>query len=312
MKSLVYFLIALLAALAYRTATSSAWQDAIGGFAIALVKPLLIPIVLAIAAPAFVYVVALLILVAAVTACVAYWVLEVRPRQRQIAAVGRAILDLPQPVKGDGNGPWTEAMQSVGTLFRDNGIFVSAWSEYQAQAMQSGRLPSAPFSHFVALEPEGRARAGFMQSLPGYFTSLGLIFTFVGLVVALYFAAKGFRSNNIDDARAAIIQLLNTASFKFLTSVAALIGAMAISLFLRFCLMTLGQRTQSLAERVEAFLTAWREQLATQPLPEAADAALDRRLELLVDRIEQLTQAVETLAKRDRVRLVEPDHAIRG
>ena len=204
-------------------------------------------------------------------------------------------------------------MHGVGALLRDNGIFVSAWSEYQAQAIQSGRLPSAPFSHFVASEPEGRARAGFMQSLPGYFTSLGLIFTFVGLVVALYFAAKGFRSSNIDDARAAIIQLLNTASFKFLTSVAALIGATAISLFLRFCLMALGQKTQSLTERVEAFLTAWREQLATQPSPaQAADTALDRRLVLLVDRIEQLTQAVETLAKRDRVRLVESDHAARG
>jgi hypothetical protein len=190
---------------------------------------------------------------------------------------------------------------------------VSAWSEYQARAIQSGRLPSAPFSHFVASEPAGRNRSGFMQSLPGYFTSLGLIFTFAGLVVALYFAAKGFRSGNIDEARAAIVQLLNTASFKFLTSVAALISAMAISLFLRFTLASLAHKTDALAEHVESFLSVWRDRMAVDlSRPAAPEPALSARLELLIDRIERLTGAVETLVRRERPRLVETDNAIHG
>jgi len=313
LKTVVYSLFLLLVALAYRTATSPAWQDAISSAAVTLIKPLLIPIVLAIATPAFVYVVALLILLAAVAACIAYSLLESRPRRRQIEAVRRGMRDLPMPTNGDAVALWNKAMQGMGGLLRHNEIFVSAWSEYQVRAMQSGQLPTAPFSHFVASEPENRGRGGFMQSLPGYFTSLGLIFTFMGLVVALYFAAKGFRSGNIDEARAAIIQLLNTASFKFLTSVAALIGAMMISLFLRFDLASLGRRTSRLAEHIESFLSAWREQLATQRTdPPAPGTALSARLELLIDRIEQLTGAVELLARRDRPRLVEPDNAVRG
>jgi hypothetical protein len=174
-------------------------------------------------------------------------------------------------------------------------------------------MPAAPFIHFVASQPEDRRRGGFMQSLPGYFTSIGLIFTFMGLVVALYFAAKGFRSGNIDEARAAIIALLNAASFKFLTSVAALLGALVISLFLRFNLAGLARRSHDLAEHIEAFLTLWREHTAAGGARAAAsEEVLPARLELLIDRIERLTGAVEILARRDRPRLVETDNASRG
>lgn len=313
MKTATYALFLLLGALAYRIATSSAWQDAISGAAVALFKPLLVPIILAIATPSFVYVVSLLILLAAILACVSYWALEVRPRLGQIDAVRRGLRTLPMPTN-DGAGPfWTQAMPAIGALLRGNAIFVSAWSEYQARAIQSGQLPSAPFSHFVASEPEGRSRGGFMQSLPGYFTSLGLIFTFIGLVVALYFAAKGFRSGNIDEARAAIVQLLNTASFKFLTSVAALIAAMAISLFLRFNLAALDRKIDALAEHVESFLSTWRDRMAVERSRSAGlEPNLSARLELLIDRVDRLAGAVETLVRRDRPRLVEADNAVHG
>lgn len=313
MRTVTYALFLFLGALAYRMATSPAWQDAIGGAAVALFKPLLVPVVLAIAAPSFVYVVSLLILLAAITACVSYSLLEVRPRQGQIDAVRRSLKTLPMPADAGLSRFWTQAMPAIGAVLRDNAIFVSAWSEYQAQAIQSGHLPSAPFSHFVASEPERRSRGGFMQSLPGYFTSLGLIFTFVGLVVALYFAAKGFRSGNIDEARAAIVQLLNTASFKFLTSVAALVAATGISLFLRFNLASLGRKTDALAEHVESFLSVWRDQMAVgRSRPAGTEPDLSARLDLLIDRIDRLTGAVETLARRDRPRLVEADNASHG
>ena len=313
LRTVIYALFLLLGALAYRIGTSPVWQDAISGAAVSLFKPLLVPVVLAIAAPAFVYVVSFLIVLAAIAACVSYWLLDIRRRQGQIDAVRGGLRTLPMPTEG-GAGPfWTQAMPAIGTLLRGNEIFVSAWSEYQARAIQSGQLPSAPFSHFVASEPGGRSRAGFMQSLPGYFTSLGLIFTFVGLVVALYFAAKGFRSGNIDEARAAIVQLLNTASFKFLTSVAALISAMTVSLFLRFNLASLGRKTDALAEHIESFLSIWRDRMAVDRFPSAGqEPALSARLELLLDRIERLTDVVEILARRDRPRLVETDNAVHG
>ena len=311
-KSFIYGLFLVLGALAFRLATSPAWQQAVSDGAIWLLKPILVPLVLAIAAPAFVYVVSFLILLSALVACAIYWILQVRPRQAQLKAVLQGLRGLPRPVSGRGQQS-SAAMQGLGALLRGNAVFVSAWSEYQAQALRSGRMPAAPFSHFVASEPEDRRRGGFMQSLPGYFTSVGLIFTFMGLVVALYFAAKGFRSGNIDEARSAIIALLNAASFKFLTSVAALLGALVISLFLRFNLAGLARRSQNLVEHVEAFLTLWREHaMASGGWADAPDSALQARLELLIDRIERLTGAVEILARRDRPRLVETDNASHG
>src|SRR5579871_4572939 len=63
-KTLIYLALILFAALGYRLAVSPEWQAALGASATAIVKPLAIPLVELINVPAFVYVVAVLILLA--------------------------------------------------------------------------------------------------------------------------------------------------------------------------------------------------------------------------------------------------------
>jgi hypothetical protein len=304
MKTLTYTSIAILAALIWRIAVSPDWQLAIGAFATAVVKPLVVPLIELINVPAFVYIVAFAIFCAAIVACAAYWIRAVRPRMRQLKAVRRGLYGLPLPHRSDARSRWPEARERLGALLRDNGLFVSAWAEFQSQSVAAGGIPNAPFGHLVASEPQqARDRGGLMASLPGYFTSVGLIFTFVGLVVALYFAAKGFRSGNMQDAREAIIRLLNAASFKFLTSVAALIGALMISLFLRLNLSIIARETLVVTELIESFLSAWREQIGVGARQEhflTSDTL--RRFEALLDGLQAVTQRLDEVLRRDDAR----------
>lgn len=64
---------------------------------------------------------------------------------------------------------------------------------------------------------------------PGYFVGLGLLLTFIGLVIALSRAAAGTGAANADDMRHALQELLQAATFKFSTSIAGLAASITLS-----------------------------------------------------------------------------------
>jgi len=139
-----------------------------------------------------------------------------------------------------------------------------------------------------------------MRSLPAYFTSVGLILTFIGLVVALYFASKGFRTGDMTEARAAIVQLLNAASFKFLTSVSALISALIVSLYGRYGSSAVARERRKTIDRIEVFLSDWREKVGVGQSGETlAPAELLRRFDLLLASVAGLARDVQRMAERD-------------
>lgn len=291
----LYVLIALIGPLAYQLAVSPEWQADIGAAAVAVVRPVVIPAVEVINAPGFVYVVSTLILFAAVAASVAYWVRVVRPGTRRFAAVRRAVRDLPLP--GVGDRDVLEAIHRLGHVLRESGLFLAAWASFQAEVQREERIPSTAFQVYADADPslDHGGRRGLMQALPSYFTSIGLIFTFVGLVVALYFAARGFRSGDIEEARGAILQLLNAASFKFLTSVAALTGALLISLVGRWGLSRLRQDAEATVGTIEGYLSLWREAQGAEPASRDPMAGVTERLDALVAGVAGLTQRLDAL-----------------
>ena len=137
-----------------------------------------------------------------------------------------------------------------------------------------------------------------MQVLPGYFTWLGLILTFIGLVVALYFAARGFRSGDIAEARTSILQLLNASSFKFLTSVAALSGALLVSIAYRFCLSQLRSESERTVAYIEAYVSLWRDLMRPKhPATDSLTTVVDR-LDLLIASVNSLTVQMQKVADR--------------
>lgn len=299
MRTLIGSLLLVVAGLGYILKLSPELRSEIGRVAGAIARPIVIPAVELINVPAFVYVASFVIFASGVVACLVYRFAVLGPRLSELRDIRTAVGNLPLPrVRGPRDREaWPTACHQLGELFGEHAMFVSAWSAFLSDAVRTGGVPQRPFSAFVAQEPDPpTAGDDIMSSLPGYFTSVGLIFTFIGLVVALYFAAKGFRTGDLGEARAAIIQLLNAASFKFLTSVSALISALVISLFTRYAAArALGERQRTL-QKIELYLAGWRDKLGSGSGERAlVPADLLNRFDALLTGIQALSADVKRL-----------------
>jgi hypothetical protein len=91
----------------------------------------------------------------------------------------------------------------------------------------------------------------FYTAVPNYLVGLGLLFTFVGLVAALYFASAGVAAANIQAAQAALGDLLAAATFKFVTSIAGLGASIVYSSREKTQLYRLGHRLDALCTALE-------------------------------------------------------------
>lgn len=293
-------MIVLLASLGliYLLVSMQEWRDAVGGAATALVRPILVPLVNIILEPSFVYTTAVGLFFAAAAACAAFWYKVARPQRDRLRILRSEVTRLRRPTSQIAAEKF-EALQKLGDLFRHEGMFLSAWALFQTHLVQTQRISEQPFGYFAAEEPPDGAidHRGFMAALPGYFTSVGLILTFIGLVVALYFAAKGFRSGNLDQARESILQLLNASAFKFITSVAALGSALFVSVFYRFCLSMLrAERLRTIAV-VEAYISIWRDiEIAASGRFGRPDNEISGKLDILTETILELTVELRGLS----------------
>ncbi|MFL6796332.1 MAG: hypothetical protein ACJ8F3_02855 [Xanthobacteraceae bacterium] len=298
-----YFTILIVAPLAmiaapllYQVISNPEWQLAITSGMAAVVRPILIPLVILIGTPWFVYLAATALLLAAVVVCIAYWWRVVRPTIRKMRGLVFDVRALPRP---DVRYPQrrSEAMKQLGAALRRCEVFRSGWADFQGQSLRAGGIPDAPFAHFAAGDPtsDQAEHRGFMQALPGYFTSVGLILTFLGLVVALYFAAKGFRSGDMTEARTAILQLLNASAFKFLTSLAALGGALLISVFSRVSWSIMRRETADAVAMIEAYISEWRDSGESSALARPPIADVSEKLDVLIGAILRLTEQIGRL-----------------
>ena len=157
----------------------------------------------------------------------------------------------------------------------------------------------------------------YHAALPNLLVGAGLLFTFLGLAVALSMAS-GIAADGISQAarNLALQGLLNAASFKFTTSIAGLGLSIAYTMFWRrFCLRRTDralsefladlecrlplltptaaqEETNGLAQRQLTQLETFNNELAVS-IGSAIDGALDQRLG---DHIGPLTKAMEQLA----------------
>ena len=67
------------------------------------------------------------------------------------------------------------------------------------------------------------------QAVPNILVGLGIWFTFLGLVAALWFASQGVAASDISQAQHALRDLLHAATFKFVTSIAGLLASIFFS-----------------------------------------------------------------------------------
>ena len=160
------------------------------------------------------------------------------------------------------------------------------WRAWRA-AGAAGARPS----EYITLESLERSglRLGLVQALPNYFVGLGLVMTFLGLIAGLWFASQGMRTADMIEARAALLHLLNSATFKFLTSIAGIAMSLVVSLAFRIAIQSLRHRLDRLCDRIEEAAAS-----AARPVDAAFRIGTDGGA-VLAERITQLVQSIDRL-----------------
>ncbi|MEJ0010398.1 MAG: hypothetical protein WDN72_07775 [Alphaproteobacteria bacterium] len=126
--------------------------------------------------------------------------------------------------------------ESLADQFARQPLFAAAWLEFTktvildpARALVlATRRPEEFFHDGALLTP--RVNLRLFNAVPGYLISLGLFFTFVGLVAAISIAANGLAAGDVNATQRALTALLQVASVKFISSVAGI----SLSIILSF------------------------------------------------------------------------------
>lgn len=119
-----------------------------------------------------------------------------------------------------------------------------AWREFDETVIKTEvpfRNTLRPQTFFtVAALREKLSGLKIMTGVPGYFVGIGLLFTFIGLVIALSRAAAGTQAAQMavggagaEAMQGALRELLEAATFKFSTSIAGLAASILLSFSFR-------------------------------------------------------------------------------
>ena len=127
--------------------------------------------------------------------------------------------------------------ETLADRFARQPLLARPWAEFaktvivdsSRELIRITRRPQEFFHQAGLLAPRLNLRQ--FNAMPGYLISLGLFFTFIGLVAAIAVAARGLgESSDVAQTQAALVQLLDIASVKFISSVAGI----SLSIILSF------------------------------------------------------------------------------
>lgn len=105
-------------------------------------------------------------------------------------------------------------------------------------------------SQFVV---DSRLRTEFFKHLPGLFTGIGIIGTFLGLIAGL----RAFQvSENAATVRASLEALMHSVGEAFLISASAIFAAMAVTFLEKLLLASLYRRTEEISHAIDASFDA--------------------------------------------------------
>lgn len=147
-------------------------------------------------------------------------------------------------------------------LFSKDRRIAHLWSEYQESLHeqyeeQDGQLKVVAVRSTITADTffnaqfivEGRLHTEFFKHLPGILTGLGIIGTFSGLIEGL----RHFQvSENPLTVRASLESLMHAVGEAFLVSAAAIAAAMLATFLEKFLLASLYQKTEAIAQGIDA------------------------------------------------------------
>lgn len=121
---------------------------------------------------------------------------------------------------------------------------VQAWREFQESLVDENADPIRNTSRPATFFGRAAPRLTFLTFWSNIFVGVGLILTFLGLIVALGQAAQGMSGGDVGAAKDALAQLLTVAGAKFFTSV----GGLLCSIWLRFVEHDLSNRSRRVGD----------------------------------------------------------------
>ena len=123
---------------------------------------------------------------------------------------------------------------------------IQAWREFQESFVDENADPirntSRPGAFFGRVSP----RLNYLTFGSNIFVGVGLILTFLGLIVALGQAARGMSGSDVGAAKNALAGLLTIAGAKFFTSV----GGLACSIWLRSVEHDLSSKSRKVGDQI--------------------------------------------------------------
>lgn len=126
----------------------------------------------------------------------------------------------------------------------------------------------------------------FYQSMPNMFVGVGLLFTFLGLILALLSASAGVSAVNVADAQQALKGLLGAAGFKFLSSLAGLLSSLVFSWREKARLYKVDSAIGDLNKSIELAFTP----ISTELLAYQRNKFLERQEALLREQLDESRQ----------------------
>ena len=126
----------------------------------------------------------------------------------------------------------------------------------------------------------------FYQSMPNMFVGVGLLFTFLGLILALLSASAGVSAVNVADAQQALKGLLGAAGFKFLSSLAGLLSSLVFSWRENARLYKVDNAISDINKSIELAFTP----ISTELLAYQRNKLLERQEALLREQLDESRQ----------------------
>jgi hypothetical protein len=246
-------------------------------------------------------------------------------RWRRAAVVLTALDEAIAAVEeSEGPGTFRRRFPSIFQRLASNAVLGEAWRAYaptvtaapgQEDALGYTRRPQESFNEGLLATAGINLR--FYNAVPNFLVGTGLLFTFLGLVAALYFASRGVAAAEIEEAQHALRELLSAATFKFVTSIAGLASSMLFSWREKAVLHEIHKRLARLCAAIEermvpvtaesigiAQLAELRQQqselqrLGRSLLVKVPQGVEERIAEELVDALRPLRAATQALAGR--------------
>jgi DNA anti-recombination protein RmuC len=165
-----------------------------------------------------------------------------------------------------------DAFASIEAYMEGQPLLLPSWQRYkgsvQIEPIRSFE-PASKFFTFAEIVPN-RINLGLVDAIPNLLLGLGLLFTFFGLIAALYFASQGVAAASTEAAKASLGELLHAATFKFVTSLVGLVCSMAFTVRERVQLNTLSKSITRVTDQLDSRIPVWGEvQLQIESLAES-------------------------------------------